>query len=91
MAQVRQIVLCLIVTAIVPVSAWATPDAADARIEHSDNLCSGGLEDGKIIVAERFLENPYKQTTRLGCEVDGGAPVTMPDLPAPDAAKTRLA
>ncbi|MGD8415644.1 MAG: hypothetical protein PVH91_01160 [Pseudomonadales bacterium] len=57
----------------------------------SDNLCFGGLEDGKIIVSEPYLENPYKQTTRLGCEVDGGSPVTMPDLPAPDAAKTRLA
>jgi len=62
----------------------------DAVIEHSDNLCSGGLEDGKIIVAEIYLRNPYKETTRLGCEVDGGAPVTMPDLPPPAAAKSRL-
>lgn len=69
----------------------AGSDAADARREPSDNLCFGGLEDGKIIVAEPYLENPYKQTTRLGCEVDGGSPATMPDLPAPDAAKTRLA
>lgn len=56
----------------------------------SDNLCFGGLEDGKIIVSEPYLENSFKQTTRLGCEVDGGSPVTMPDLPPPDAAKTRL-
>jgi hypothetical protein len=63
---------------------------ADAQAQQSDNLCFGGLEDGKIIVDEQFIENPYRQTTRLGCEVDGGAPVTMPDLPAPDAAKTRL-
>ena len=66
-------------------------DSEEARIEPSDNLCMGGLEDGKIIVTEPYLENPYRQTTRLGCEVDGGSPVTMPDLPAPDAAKTRLA
>ena len=64
---------------------------AEAQVEHSDNLCFGGLEDGKIIVGEQYLKNPYKETTRLGCEVDGGAPVTMPDLPPPDAAKTRLA
>ncbi len=67
------------------------PFEGKAQTEPSDNLCFGGLEDGKIIVSEQFVENPYRQTTRLGCEVDGGAPVTMPDLPAPDAAKTRLA
>ena len=66
-------------------------DNGAASIQPSDNLCFGGLEDGKIIVSEPYLQNPYRQTTRLGCEVDGGAPVTMPDLPAPDAAKTRMA
>ncbi len=80
---------------------WAAGNTVDASsdqggdgrvsIEPSDNLCFGGLEDGKIIVSEPYLQNPYRETTRLGCEVDGGAPVTMPDLPAPDAAKTRLA
>ena len=59
-------------------------------IQPTENLCFGGLEDGKIIVSEPYLKNPYKETTHLGCEVDGGAPVTMPDLPAPDSAKTRL-
>ena len=72
--------------------AHAHTSAEEAvNIQPSDNLCFGGLEDGKIIVSEPYLKNPYKETTRLGCEVDGGAPVTMPDLPAPDAAKTRLA
>ena len=66
-------------------------DPEEARAEPADNLCVGGLEDGKLIVGEQYLKNPYRETTRLGCEVDGGAPVTMPDLPAPDAAKTRLA
>jgi len=55
-----------------------------------DNLCFGGLEDGKIIVEERFLESPFRQTTRLGCEVDGGEPARMPDLPDPDHAEQRL-
>lgn len=59
-------------------------------IEADDNLCFGGLEDGKIIVEERFLESPFRQTTRLGCEVDGGEPARMPDLPAPDDAERRL-
>ncbi len=76
---------------------WADDNRVNEResgaltIQPPDNLCFGGLEDGKIIVSEPYLENPYRETTRLGCEVDGGAPVTMPDLPAPDAAKTRLA
>lgn len=73
------------------VQATTPPGEVEASIEPSDNLCLGGLEDGKIIVGESYLKNPYRETTRLGCEVDGGAPVTMPDLPAPDAAKTRLA
>jgi len=73
-----------------PEPAHGGTDAEEARIAPSDNLCFGGLEDGKIIVGEQYLKNPYRETTRLGCEVDGGAPVTMPDLPAPDAAKTRL-
>ena len=65
-------------------------DRGAVSIQPSDNLCFGGLEDGKIIVNEPYLTNPYRETTRLGCEVDGGSPVTMPDLPAPDAAKTRM-
>jgi len=55
-----------------------------------ENLCTGGLEDGKIIVDESYLKNQFRETTRLGCEVDGGNPVRMPDLPAPNAAATRL-
>ena len=85
--------------ALLPASGWAgdgDPRSAGAETDvkaqnESDNLCFGGLEDGKIIVGEQFLQNPYRQTTRLGCEVDGGAPATMPDLPAPDAARHRLA
>lgn len=69
----------------------AVSEGDEARLEPTENLCFGGLEDGKIIVSEPYLENPYQQTTHLGCEVDGGSPATMPDLPAPDAAKTRLA
>lgn len=79
-------------------AVWANEQAtgeaggSDAvSIQPADNLCFGGLEDGKIIVSEPYLKNPYRETTRLGCEVDGGDPVTMPDLPAPDAAKTRMA
>ncbi len=95
----RTLLFVLLATAIAaPISTASAAEsvgldggAGDARREPSDNLCFGGLEDGKIIVTEPYLENPYKQTTRLGCEVDGGAPVTMPDLPPPDAAKTRMA
>ncbi len=56
-----------------------------------ENYCTRGLEHGKIIVQEIYLENHFRETTRLGCEVDGGTPVQMPDLPPPDVAKTRLA
>ncbi len=88
----------LILTAVLlgaSAAAWATEDEVgepgSASVQPSENLCFGGLEDGKFIVSEPYLKNPYRETTRLGCEVDGGAPVTMPDLPAPDAAKHRMA
>ena len=91
----RSFVLGALLLAASP-SLWATDEdvseagSGTAGARSSDNLCFGGLEDGKIIVSEPYLRNPYRETTRLGCEVDGGVPVTMPDLPAPDAARTRL-
>jgi hypothetical protein len=59
------------------------PGTEAVRIEQPHNYCVGGIEDRKIIVDESQLTNPFRQTTRLGCEVDGGDPRTMPDLPAP--------
>lgn len=68
----------------------ADPTEAQVDPVRPENLCTGGLEDGKIIVDESYLKNQFRETTRLGCEVDGGNPVRMPDLPAPNAAATRL-
>lgn len=59
------------------------PDESEVRVEHPENYCIGGIEDRKIIVDEARLEDPFRQTTRLGCQVDGGDPRTMPDLPTP--------
>jgi hypothetical protein len=73
--------------------AGATPDPAAAievQVRYPENLCLGGIEDGKLIVDESQLENPFRQTTRLGCQVDGGDPRTMPDLPAPSPQALRL-
>ncbi|MDZ7669407.1 MAG: hypothetical protein U5Q16_08285 [Gammaproteobacteria bacterium] len=56
---------------------------AEVRIRHPENFCVGGIEDGKFIVDEQRLSDPFRETTRLGCQVDGGTPRTMPDLPAP--------
>ena len=61
-------------------------DSANER----SNFCAGGLEDGKIIVNEAFMRNGFKETTVLGCQVDGGRAVQMPDLPDPNARATRL-
>jgi hypothetical protein len=66
------------------------PTEAQVNPVRPENLCTGGLEDGKIIVDESYLKNQFRETTRLGCEVDGGNPVRMPDLPAPNSAATRL-
>lgn len=64
----------------------------EAKVEtgHSDNYCLGGIEDRKIIVEETQISNPFRETTRLGCEVDGGDPQTMPDLPTPTPEPQRL-
>lgn len=44
------------------------------------NICFGGLDDGKLIPNDDQVDNPFKQTTLLGCSVEGGAPVYLPDL-----------
>ena len=59
------------------------PGTDEVRVEQPHNYCLGGIEDRKIIVDESQLTNPFRETTHLGCEVDGGDPRTMPDLPAP--------
>lgn len=61
-------------------------DSANER----SNFCTGGLEDGKVIVNEAFLRNGFRETTVLGCQVDGGKAMQMPDLPDPNARATRL-
>lgn len=66
-----------------------TPDAK-VEVRNPENYCLGGIEDRKIIVDESQLSNPFRETTRLGCEVDGGDPQTMPDLPTPTAEPQRL-
>jgi hypothetical protein len=58
--------------------------------EPAHNYCLGGIEDRKVIVEDDRISNPFRQTSRLGCEVDGGRPQTMPDLPAPSAVHRRL-
>jgi hypothetical protein len=76
--------------ALAPASGLAqTPapaeNTSEVRIQHPENFCMGGIEDGKIIVDEARLSDPFRETTRLGCQVDGGDPHTMPDLPTPTA------
>lgn len=73
-------------------AAQAAPPApaSEVRAEPGENYCFGGIEDRKIIVDESQITDPFRQTTRLGCEVDGGDPHTMPDLPTPTAERRLL-
>lgn len=85
--------LAIILTAVILTAVCLSVPAAAAgaerggndevRVQHPENFCMGGIDDGKIIVDEQRLTDPFRETTRLGCQVDGGAPRTMPDLPAP--------
>ena len=76
------VVLCSVAGAVA-----ATP-AVEPRAEsvksvsevRRSNICFGGLEDGKLIPNNDEVENPFTQTTLLGCSVEGGQPVYLPDL-----------
>jgi hypothetical protein len=86
----------LLILLIFPALTLATPPAdqpqATPRAENrTENYCLGGIEDRKIIVDDSQVTNPFKQTTFLGCEVDGGNAQTMPDLPSPTAERHILA
>lgn len=74
-----------------PASAEPAPAASQLGAEPPHNMCYGGLENRKRIVPENQLGNPFRETTHLDCEIDGGQPTVMPDLPAPSAVRTVLA
>ena len=71
-------------------TAAAQTDAVELGAEPPHNICFGGLENRKLIVPEEQLSNPFRQTTHLGCTIDGGQPAVMPDLPAPTRIRTVL-
>ena len=75
--------------AVEPPAAVNSDPGVSAEPGH--NYCLGGIEDRKLIVEEERISNPFRQTSRRGCEVDGGSPQIMPDLPAPAAAQQILA
>ncbi|MCY4565433.1 MAG: hypothetical protein OXE40_13280 [Gammaproteobacteria bacterium] len=58
-----------------------TPESADSVSDSQrGNICFGGLDDGKLIPNDDRIDNPFRQTTLLGCSVEGGEPVFLPDL-----------
>ena len=57
--------------------------AIDLESELPFNLCMGGLNHGKLIVYDAQIENLFRQTSALECQIEGGKPSTMPDLPKP--------
>ncbi len=54
------------------------------------NICFGGLEDGKLIPSNGNIGNHWRETSELGCRVDGGTPSFLPDL-APAVPEGRMA
>ena len=64
-----------------PSPAAETPESADSVSDFQrGNICFGGLDDGKLIPNDDRIDNPFRQTTLLGCSVEGGEPVFLPDL-----------
>ncbi len=59
-----------------------TPTRQDQnRVDvRKSNICFGGLDDGKLIPDDGRIDNPFRQTSELGCAVEGGQPTFMPDL-----------
>ena len=57
------------------------PERSDSVFDsRRGNICFGGLEDGKLIPKDDRIDNPFRQTSLLGCSVEGGEPVHLPDL-----------
>lgn len=72
--------------------SWNAPSQAIilAATQGQMNFCLGGFEHRKQIVGDSSLDNPFRQTTLLACQLDGGTPVVLPDLPRPGPHKTAL-
>lgn len=84
---------CLLLGAVVhaePGNRAASADDAAVGLEPPHNICFGGLEDRKRILPEEQIENPFRETTVLGCALDGGEPTVVPDLPRPTRNRTVL-
>ena len=60
--------------------AEVSPVVNGSQRASKNNICFGGLDNGKLIPDDGLVENPFRQTTELGCTVDGGTPEHMPDL-----------
>ncbi len=64
--------------------AWAADAQFEERAQTRDNvmpralLCYGGLEDGKRVVPEADLRDPFNQTSARACRIDGGLPERSP-------------
>ena len=64
-----------------PSPTGETPESAGSVSDSQrGNICFGGLDDGKLIPNDDRIDNPFRQTTLLGCSVEGGEPVFLPDL-----------
>ena len=61
-------------------AAEASESADSVSGSQRGNICFGGLDDGKLIPNDDRIDNPFRQTTLLGCSVEGGEPVFLPDL-----------
>ena len=61
-------------------AARAAKDIESVSEHRRGNICFGGLENGKLIPNNDRVDNPFRQTTLLGCAVEGGEPVFLPDL-----------
>ena len=57
-----------------------TENAESVSESRRGNICFGGLEDGKLIRNDDRVDYPFRQTSLLGCSVEGGQPVFLPDL-----------
>ena len=79
-----RVLVVFLVMASLGAVAHAEDSARQADQERADvnraNICFGGLDDGKLIPHDDDVERPFRETTLLGCSVEGGRPVFLPDL-----------
>ncbi len=72
--------LCVLVLAAPAVAMDEAGKPSLRAQQDRGNICFGGFEHGKLIPADDQIDNPFTQTSLIGCAIEGGKATFLPDL-----------